>query len=572
MYYSSGNYEAFAHPKKPSGVERKSAYLVGTGLSALSAACYLVRDGQMKGERVHLFEQKPLPGGASDGYQYPGIGYVMRGIRALDEHSEVMWDLLHSIPSLEDEDVSVLEECCRLNRAEAGGSFCLVTADRSQDVHNRRMAALSEKGCRELVRLFFTPDEQLSDRKISDVLDAEVLRSEFWFCWSAQFAFEPWHSALELKRSLKRNLHQAGMLRGICFTKYNPYESLVLPMVRYLENHGVRFHYNTRVTNIEFEQNNGRKQAKTICLLADGQEERVDLTENDLVFIAGGGSMENTSIGSQDQPPDYNPALRSGSWTLWQRIAAQDAAFGRPECFCASPDQTREVSATIAARDERILSYIQNAISPNSVGRVVTVRDSGWQICWAFRKQPLFRNQPKGQWIGWLCGRSGDRPGDYIDKPMQECTGKEICMEWLYHLGVPENRIEDLAEHGANTVPMMMPYATAALMPRRKGDRPEVVPEGAVNFAFLGQFAETPRETAGTIEYSMRTGMEAVYTLLGVDRGVPEVWGSTYDIRDLLFAAAQLRDGRPLSDLGFELPGKIANLLSYGGNNNEYRI
>ena len=50
MYYSSGNYEAFAHPKKPEGVERKSAYIIGTGLAALTAACYLVRDGQMPGK------------------------------------------------------------------------------------------------------------------------------------------------------------------------------------------------------------------------------------------------------------------------------------------------------------------------------------------------------------------------------------------------------------------------------------------------------------------------------------------------------------------------------------------
>ena len=76
-----------------------------------------------------------------------------------------------------------------------------------------------------------------------------------------------------------------------------------------------------------------------------------------------------------------------------------------------------------------------------------------------------------------------------------------------------------------------------------------MVPEGAVNFAFLGQFAETRRDTIFTTEYSMRTGMEAVYTLLNVDRGVPEVWGSTYDIRDLLNASVMLRDGKPLTDM-----------------------
>lgn len=33
MYYSYGNYEAFARPKKPENVENKSAYLIGSGLS-----------------------------------------------------------------------------------------------------------------------------------------------------------------------------------------------------------------------------------------------------------------------------------------------------------------------------------------------------------------------------------------------------------------------------------------------------------------------------------------------------------------------------------------------------------
>ena len=121
--------------------------------------------------------------------------------------------------------------------------------------------------------------------------------------------------------------------------------------------------------------------------------------------------------------------------------------------------------------------------------------------------------------------------------------------EWLYHMGVPTDKIEALAKHHANTVPVMMPYITAFFMPRAAGDRPDVVPDGAVNFAFLGQFAETPRDTIFTTEYSMRTGMEAVYTLLGVDRGVPEVWGSVYDVRNLLNATVKLRDGAPVTDM-----------------------
>ena len=47
IYYTNGNYEAFARPEKPEGVEEKHAYIVGSGLASLAAACFLVRDGQV---------------------------------------------------------------------------------------------------------------------------------------------------------------------------------------------------------------------------------------------------------------------------------------------------------------------------------------------------------------------------------------------------------------------------------------------------------------------------------------------------------------------------------------------
>ena len=108
MYYSNGNYEAFARPKKPEGVDSKNAYIIGTGLAALSAACYLVRDAQMPGDHIHVFEKDAVPGGACDGANIPSVGYVMRGGREMDNHFEVMWDLFRSIPSIETEGVSVL--------------------------------------------------------------------------------------------------------------------------------------------------------------------------------------------------------------------------------------------------------------------------------------------------------------------------------------------------------------------------------------------------------------------------------------------------------------------------------
>ena len=100
MYYSAGTYEAFAHPEKPEGVDNKSAYIIGTGLAGLTAAFYLVRDGQMKGERIHLLEKLELAGGSCDGYRDITKGFYMRGGREMDNHFEVMWDLLRSIPFL----------------------------------------------------------------------------------------------------------------------------------------------------------------------------------------------------------------------------------------------------------------------------------------------------------------------------------------------------------------------------------------------------------------------------------------------------------------------------------------
>ena len=240
---------------------------------------------------------------------------------------------------------------------------------------------------------------------------------------------------------------------------------------------------------------------------------------------------------------------------MWKRIAAQDPSFGHPEKFCCDPERSNWMSATVTTLDSRIPNYIQkickrDPFSGNVVtGGIVTVKDSAWLLSWTVNRQPQFRDQPKNQLVCWVYGLFSDKPGDFVKKSMRDCTGKEICMEWLYHMGVPEDEIEEMAANSASTVPCMMPYITAFFMPRAFGDRPDVVPEGAVNFAFLGQFAETERDTIFTTEYSMRTGMEAVYTLLNVDRGVPEVWGSVYDVRDLLNATVQLRDGKKLTDM-----------------------
>ena len=568
MYYSSGNYEAFARPVKPEGVDDKSAYIIGSGLGALAAACFLVRDGQMKGEKVHILEKDSIPGGACDGYKYDNLGYVMRGGREMDNHFECMWDLFRSIPSIETEGVSVLDEYYWLNKKDPNYSLMRATVNRGEDAHTDKKFGLSDKGAMEILKLFFTPNEELYDKKITDFFDDEVLNSNFWLYWRTMFAFENWHSALEMKLYIQRYIHHIGGLpdfTALRFTKYNQYESMILPMIKYLEGFGVQFHYNTKVENVEFDIQEYKKVAKRIIYTTEGNQNSIDLTENDLVFITNGGCVENARLGSQNTPAPFDSEIKpGGGWDMWRKIAEQCDEFGHPDKFCSDPEQTNWMSATVTTLDGRIPPYVEKICKRDPfsgkvvTGGIVTCKDSNWLLSWTFNRQPQFRSQPKDQLVGWIYGLFTDKPGNFVKKPMRECTGKEICMEWLYHIGVPENQIEDMAEKSANTIPCMMPYITAFFMPRKDGDRPLVVPNGSVNFAFLGQFAETKRDTIFTTEYSIRTAMEAVYTLLNVDRGVPEVWGSVYDIRDLLNATVKLRDGKKATDMDMNLPQRMA--------------
>lgn len=559
MYYSNGNYEAFAKPLKPEGVNRKSAYLVGSGLASLAAACFLIRDGQMKGEHIHILEEQKLPGGSCDGIKDSNRGYIMRGGREMENHFECLWDLFRSIPSLETEDASVLDEFYWLNKRDPNYSLCRATVNRGEDAHTDNKFTLSDKASMEIVKLFMTPDEELYDKTIDDVFDEEFYQSNFWLYWQTMFAFQTWHSALEMKLYIQRFIHHIGGLpdfSALKFTRYNQYESLILPMVKYLEAHGVSFEYDTRVTNVIFDIQGTKKAAKQIVYVRDGKENTIDLIEDDLVFVTNGCCTESSAYGGQHQVPVVGVKNGEGAcWDLWRNIASQDAAFGRPEKFCTDIEKTNWESATITTLDDKIPPYLQKICKRDpfsgkvTTGGIVTVRDSGWYMSWTINRQPQFKEQPRNQLCVWVYGLFTDRPGDYIKKPMSECTGVEITEEWLYHVGVPEDQIPDMAENSAICVPVMMPYITSFFMPRCAGDRPDVVPEECVNFAFLGQFAETPRDTVFTTEYSVRTAMEAVYTLLDIDRGVPEVWGSVYDVRTLLDSTSKMMDGKRVIDV-----------------------
>ena len=275
IYYTNGNYEAFARPRKPEGVDDKHAYIVGSGLASLAAACFLVRDGQMPGKNIHILEAMDIAGGACDGIFDPSRGYVMRGGREMENHFECLWDLFRSIPSIETPGVSVLDEYYWLNKEDPNYSLCRATVNCGKDAHTDKKFELDKESAMALSKLFLTPEKDLEDKKISEVLPDSFWSTNFWLYWQTMFAFQRWSSALEMKRYLCRYVHHIDGLpdfSALRFTKYNQYESMILPLVKYLEAHGVRIEYGMDVKNVIIKDDGGRKIAKQIVYIKDGKE------------------------------------------------------------------------------------------------------------------------------------------------------------------------------------------------------------------------------------------------------------------------------------------------------------
>ena len=341
----------------------------------------------------------------------------------------------------------------------------------------------------EIMNLFFTPDEDLYDKRITDVFDDEVFSSNFWLYWRTMFAFENWHSALEMKLYIKRFIHHIGGLpdfKALRFTRYNQYESIILPMEKYLKDHGVQFHYSTKVTDVRFEIKGDRKQATSITVEHEGQQSVIDLTENDLLFITNGGCVE-----AHLRRSEHPRRLRH------EPEARQRLGFVEEDCGAGSQlrssgevlrqprrEQLDERDHHHAGRQDPAVYSAHLQARPLHGGHTDHRRHcdrEGFQLADVLgrcNRQQQFRDQPKNQLCVWVYGLFTDKPGNYVKKPMRECTGKEICMEWLYHMGVPESEIEELAEKHANSVPVMMPYIDAFFMPRRAGDRPRRCAQG----------------------------------------------------------------------------------------------
>lgn len=512
---------------------RKSkVYLIGSGIASLASAVYLVKDAGVPGENIHILEQDGVAGGACDGAGDPDDGFVVRGGRMHEAHYECYWDLLSNIPSYDDPNVSVTEESFEFNeRFVSNAQARLLKDGKKLDVSSFGLSMIDHA---ELTTLTIASERLLGDKRIEDWFNPDFFKTNFWYIWTSMFAFQRWSSVAEMRRYMRRFIHLVDGLHrlgGVMRTKYNQYHSVIIPIKRYLEERGAQFDMNTQVVDIDFNFSDGKKTATALYIAdASGAEKKIVIGERDYVFMTNGSITESSDNGSWSRAAVLKDKSTSGAWTLWEKIAKKNDAFGNPGVFSDHIDLQKWYSYTATLKDATFHDYMEDFTgNVDGTGGLVTFTDSNWLMSIVIARQPHFPNQPKDVNIFWGYGLYPDREGNFVRKKMSECTGEEMLAELWYHLRV-QDMMEPIVDAGkVNSIPVAMPFVDSLFMPRTLGDRPDVLPKGTTNFAFLGQFAEVPDECVFTVEYSVRCAQTAVYGLFETDKEVLPIYDSIHD-------------------------------------------
>ena len=498
------------------------AYLVGGGIGSLAAAAFMIRDGGVPGANISIFEALPILGGSLDGAGDPVTGYSLRGGRMLTtDNYECTWDLFKSIPSIENDGVTVFDETVAFNEEHKSHSMARLVDSRRAKVPVTSMGfSLQERI--ELLKLSTADEAEMGASCITDWLSPTFFETEFWYMWVTTFAFQPWHSAVEFKRYLHRfmlEFSRIETLGGVKRTIYNQYDSLVRPLQTWLEDQGVQLVADCMVTSLDHETKDGALTVTGLHCLRQGKSEVVAVNDGNLVFLQNGSMTDASSLGSMTSPPGKLTKIDSAGWNLWEELAEGRPEFGNPAafntCIAQSCWESFTVTLTKPAFFDKMIEFSGN--QPGT-GGLVTFKDSNWLMSIVLAHQPHFVNQPSEVQVFWGYALFPDRVGNFIAKPMADCNGAEILEELCGHLRFD---LEIIA--GANCIPCRMPYITSMFMPRVRGDRPSPIPAGSRNLAFVSQFVEIEDEVVFTVEYSVRAAQIAVYELLGIDRQIPPI-------------------------------------------------
>lgn len=529
----------------------RKAFMIGTGVANLAAGVYLIRDGGWSGNQITMFGLDKH--GANDGAAVADYeteygnqrlsndrGFLAKGGRMLNEETyENLWDVLRSVPSLDHPGQSVTDDILNFDHAHPTHDVARLM-DKRNGIRNNGGAddyshmQFNNQDRKLLTKLMMMPESQ--EAKLNDVSIAEwfkdsphIFTTNFWYMWETTFAFKKESSAMELRRYMNRMIlefSRINTLEGVTRTPYNQYESIILPMRKYLSDHGVTFINNRKITAFQFKDTPLRDDIIVTGLEYEDVGENkqtgtIPVDENDLVFDINGAITDSSSIGDFNTPIKENMEY-APSAALWKQATEHFYNLGNPDKFFNDRAQSEWMSFTVTTKNHYLVNQISRITQQEPGNALNTWVDSNNLLSIVVHHQPHFHAQKENETVFWGYFMFPRKNGDYVDKPVIEMTGKEMLQELLGHLAEVDQATDSIVYHEeeimdsiVNVIPVYMPYASALFNTRAVGDRPEVVPKHSKNLAFVSQFAEMPFDMVFTEQYSFRAAQRAVYHFLG---------------------------------------------------------
>ncbi len=528
-----------------------NVYLNGLGLGSISTAMYLIRKCDFDPSNIHIIEQKSdkdLVGGCCDASKMMVDGkpaYFMRGSRMFEDKVFACTKELWSLIPYNDNESCLQDQQKHTEECKVSTVVRIMHENGVKDTGYKLGLNMAEKF--RMAKFLAKPESMFPDgAKISDYFGKSFFTSNYWYMWRALFAFQPWHSAVEMKRYMhlffheQKNMHSMAALER---TRYTNYHSFVLPALRFMQKMGVNIHYKSRITDVDFKiaADGKERSIKRLHLETESGEPKpsIEVRDTDLVFLTIGSMVSHSSFGSHDRPVDkveVDNLDKCGAWSLWKNIAAKQPDFGRPDQFLRDIPQSKMMTFTVTFRGglfERKYEWLVE----RQMGRQspLPLAASPWIMHLHTYRQPVFPDQPRDTCVIWVTALGDSNIGKYVKKPMSECTGREILEELLGHLQFDQDTEEKNEILDTSTcIPCMLPYGISQFLTRAKGDRPAVVPAGSKNFAFLGQFVEIPKGIVFTTEYSILGGIHAVKKFVKPSLKEPKMYFGQRDLRQCI--------------------------------------
>lgn len=535
---------------------KNKAVMIGAGIANMAAAVYLIQEGHWRGEDITFYALDLH--GANDGAaasvaaeQYWNKnhpmentkGYVARGGRMLNYRTYVdLMDLLDRIPSVTEPGMTAAEDTRDFDskhrtfdkaRLMQGGKGII-------DGHKLGLNNLDRMLLTRLIMLPDDKEEELDNVSIAEYFkdDSHMFQTNFWYMWETTFAFRVESSAQELRRYMHQMIYeftQIEHLVGVNRTRYNQFESIMLPLIKYLEGQGCKFVMNSRVEAFDFKETSMQDEITVTGLeildTATNEKKHVTIDSDTAVFFTNGSITDSASLGDFNTPAPENMDYGAAS-SLWKQATQHFYNLGNPDKFFADRNASEWVSFTLTTKDHLLLNEITrittqlpgNALNSFlSTEPITPLGHEDVNMSIVVHHQPHFTTQKPNETVLWGYFLYPRRRGEFVDKQYIKMTGKEMLQELIGQLSKVDPGPVNIKEKEAaimdsviNCIPVYMPYASALFNNRAKSDRPEVIPTHSTNLAFTGEFVEQPYQMVFTEQSAVRSGEIAAYHFAGI--------------------------------------------------------